>query len=221
MPLHEDYRPSTWADFIGNDKAARQLQAITGRAKQTGKGFALWIQGPSGSGKTTAAHLIAKQLGADPVMDVLELDGDKCAKVDVHALETRFGLKAWSGGFRVCIVNESHAMTDGAVKAWLTLLERIPNKVAVVFSTTAASKGLFGADEGPLLSRCIQVSLTNQGLAEAFAARAQQIAEAEGLGGAEAKEYLALVRACKNNFRAVLSQIEGFEMFRDTGSKAA
>jgi DNA polymerase III gamma/tau subunit len=221
MALFDDYRPQTWADFIGNDKAARQLQAITARAKATGKPFALWISGPSGTGKSTACQIIARELGADSVMDVMELNGDKCAKTDVHTLETRLSLKAWGGGFRCITVDESHCMTTGAIQAWLTLLEGLPPKVAVMFTTTSATKGLFGVDEGPLLSRCIQVSLTNQGLAEAFAKRAQEIAEAEGLGGAEAKEYLALVRAHKNNMRAVLSQIEGFEMYRDTAPTPA
>ncbi|MCC7508383.1 MAG: AAA family ATPase [Planctomycetes bacterium] len=222
MPLFEDYRPKSWNDFIGNDKAVSRVRAVLNRAKQTGKAFALWIDGASGTGKTTLAKLAAAELDADQQMDVVELDGDKCDKAAVHELESRLSLKAWKpGGFRVCVVNECHSMTPGAVQAWLTLLERISGRVAVIMTTTEGRKSdLFGTFDSPLKSRCICISLTNQGLAEAFAKRAQEIAEAEGLGGAEAKDYLALVRASKNNLREVISQIEGFELYRETQQAA-
>jgi DNA polymerase III delta prime subunit len=115
-------------------------------------------------------------------------------------------------------------MTAGAVQSWLTLLEKLPNKCVVLFTTTESWKGekaLFGSFDHPLQSRATVISLTNQGLAEAFAKRAQEIAEKENLGGAEPREYLALVRACKNNMRAVLSQIEGFELHREVAGNVA
>lgn len=222
MPLFEDYRPADWSAFIGNDKAAAKAKAIANRAKSTGKPFALWIDGPSGTGKTTLAHLIARELGADPCMDVIELDGPDCDGQAVRDLRSRLDLKSWGGGFRCVIINESHNMTPKGVQLWLTMLEKLPAKVAVLFTTTEGrgKDDLFGAFDGPLKSRCIPLSLTNQGLAEAFAREAQRIAEAEGLGGAEAKDYLALVRKHKNNMRAVLSEIEGFEMFREAAQAA-
>ncbi len=222
MPLFEDHRPLNWSGFIGNDKAVTQVRAVVARAKAKNASVALWIDGPSGTGKTTIAKLAAADLDADAVMDVVELDGDKCDKAAVHDLESRLGLRAWkAGGFRVVIVNEAHSMTAGAVQGWLTLLERLHSRVAVIFTTTEGRKAdLFGTFDSPLKSRCVQVSLTNQGLAEAFAKRAQEIAEAEGLGGAASREYLALVRDCKNNLRAVLSQIEGCEMLRTAPAMA-
>jgi replication-associated recombination protein RarA len=216
MPLFEDYRPQHWADFVGNTKAVTRLKAVTKRSQSTGKPFAVWIDGPSGTGKTTLAHLIAKDLNADPAMDVIELDGPECDGHAVRDLRTRLDLKSWKGGFRVVIVNEAHNCSPKGVQLWLTLLERLGPKVAVCFTTTEGrNKEMFGAFDGPLKSRCIPLSLTSQGLAEAFAQEAQRIAELEGLGGAEPKEYLALVRKHKNNMRAVLSEIEGFEMHRE------
>jgi hypothetical protein len=52
-------------------------------------------------------------------------------------------------------------------------------------------------------------------LAEAFAARAKQIAEGEGLDGRPLKDYLRLVQEKSNNFRAVIQAIEAGEMIAD------
>jgi putative ATPase len=223
MPLFEDYRPADWSDFIGNDKAAAKAKLIADRAWMNHKPFAIWIDGPSGTGKTTLAHLIAHQLQANKAMDVIELDGPDCDGHAVSELRSKLGLKSWGGGFRCVIINEAHSMTAKGVQLWLTMLERLPAKTAIVFTTTEGrgKDDLFGAFDGPLKSRCVGLSLTNQGLAEAFAKRAQEIAEKEGLGGADAKAYLRLVQASKNNMRAVLSAIEGFEMFRDSDAKDA
>jgi hypothetical protein len=42
----------------------------------------------------------------------------------------------------------------------------------------------------------------------AFARRARQIAEAEGLDGEPMGDYLKLARACKNNLREMLQRVE-------------
>lgn len=221
MPLFESYRPTTWADFVGNEKAVTKTRAIANRAKQTGQAFALWIDGSSSTGKTTLAHLVARDLGCDPCMDLIELDGPDCDGRAVGQLRSHLELKSWNGGFRCCIINEAHAMSPKGVQLWLTLLERLPTKVAICFTTTEGRKTeLFGAFDGPLKSRTIPVNLSNQGLSESFAQHAQRIAESEALGGATPKEYLALVRKHKNNMRAVLSDIEGFEMYRDANQAA-
>ena len=176
MPIFEDYRPADWSDFIGNDKAAAKAKAISARAKSTGKPFAIWIDGPSGTGKTTLAHLIAKELGANPAMDVIELDGPACDGHAVRDLRSRLEMKSWGGGFRCVVVNESHGCSPKGVQLWLTMLERLPAKVAVCFTTTEGrgKDDLFGAFDGPLKSRCIPLSLTNQGLAEALAQEAHR-----------------------------------------------
>lgn len=223
--LHEEYRPKAWADFIGNGKAVTAVRAVCARAVKSGRPVALLIQGASGTGKTTLAQIVAGELTTRADFDVVELDGDKCSVGAVRALETEGVLCTRGlGGFRVVIVNECHAMSRQAVQAWLTLLERLPAKSAVIFTTTEGRKeteDLFGNFSSPFLSRCIPVSLTNQGLAKDFAERAKQIAEAEGLGGADDRAYLRLVQDCKNNFREVLSRIEAGEMFREAEDRAA
>ncbi len=67
-------------------------------------------------------------------------------------------------------------------------------------------------DAHPLLSRCIVLSLTNQGLPKPFAARVREITRAEGLNGRPEAEYIRLAQRHRNNFRAMLQAVESGEM---------
>jgi len=85
----------------------------------------------------------------------------------------------------------------------------------VIFTTTRDGEdALFEdhIDAHPLLSRCVQIPLTNQGLAGAFAERARQVADAEGLNGKPLAAYKRLVQRCRNNMRAVLQAVESGEI---------
>lgn len=65
-----------------------------------------------------------------------------------------------------------------------------------------------GIDASPLLSRCIEIALSQRDLAKGFAARAKEIAEIEGLDGQDISKYVRLVNDKQANFRAVLQYIE-------------
>ncbi len=99
----------------------------------------------------------------------------------------------------------SHHTTGGA--------NRLPP--FVIFTTTEDSADLFGQFDGPFRSRCKSIPFTNQGLAPAFARRAREIADAEGLNGKPDSAYVRLVQRCRNNMRAVLQEIEAGEMLDD------
>jgi len=71
--LYEQYRPTTWDEFLGQDKAVAKIGALRKRGLA---GRAYWVSGPSGTGKTTLAKLLAGEI-ADPFF-VEELDAGAC-----------------------------------------------------------------------------------------------------------------------------------------------
>ncbi len=217
MQLCEKYRPKTFDTFLGNDKAVARVQRIISRpAFGDGAGEALWISGKSGIGKTTLAQIISRTLGVQPgpAWNYVELDGDKASVDMIRRLDHRTQAAGlFADQWQVFIVNESHAMKGQAVNAWLTLLERLPAKWLVIFTTTEApDSDLFGNFTEPLLGRCKVFELTNQGLADAFASRALEIARVEDLDGKPLAQYKRLASRCHNSMRAMLQAIDAGEM---------
>ncbi len=212
MQLAEKYRPSTWAEFIGQEKLIKRVREIIGReAFGEDGGEAFWLSGPTGTGKTTLAHLLAKELGCTE-WTIEEIDGDACSVDRVRKIASGMHLAGWGGtGWKVYIVNEAHAMTPKAVQVLLTTLKRIPGKCLFVFTTTETGD-LFGSFSGPLLSRCKVFPFTSQGLCKLFATRAREIAVAEDMDGQAPAKYLRLVQNCHNSMREVLQKIDAGEM---------
>lgn len=59
-------RPSSWQDYVGQDKVKANLKIILEAAKKRGEpSDHLLFYGQAGLGKTTLAHLVAKELGAN------------------------------------------------------------------------------------------------------------------------------------------------------------
>jgi len=112
-------------------------------------------------------------------------------------------------------VNEAHGLRKPIVRRFHGLLERLPNHVCFVFTTTKiGDEDLFDdpLDPRPLLSRCARIELANQGLVEIFAAHCQRIAEEEGLGQKPLEAYIELADRCRSNCREMLMAIEAGEM---------
>jgi len=209
-PLFEQYRPQTWAEFIGHEKVLDRIDTL--RARGLG-GRAYWINGQSGTGKTTLARLLAREVASE--FDVEEIHATSLGVAQVREIAVNMRYTGLGGKGRAYVINEAHGLSKAVVRQFLTLLEPIPAHVAFIFTTTNTGEVLlFDAveDAGPLLSRCIKLELSRRGIAEAFAKRAKAIAQAEGLDGKPDAAYLSLVRQHRNNFRAVLQDIESGAM---------
>ncbi len=208
MLLYEQYRPQDVAGIIGQDEAKKQVACVL---KRGAGGRAFWISGKSGTGKTTLGRIIAHVVADDFFIQEHDTADDVTGAVaDEIAYYMTFG--AGGKGGRAYIINEAHALKGPIVRKLLGVLERIPPKVAFIFTTTlAGQKHLFDnqIDASPLLSRCTQIELQmNDAVIRAFAKRAQEIAQTEGLDGQPLGAYIALAHACQGNFREMLCEIE-------------
>lgn len=211
--LHEKYRPQTLADVIGQDKACKTVSRYI--QKSVG-GRAFWISGISGSGKTTLARIIAASIADD--LYITEYDcADQITVSALDKIERDMQYKGFGRGGKAYVINESHGLRKAAIRRLLGLLERLPDYVCFVFTTTRqGQEALFedNIDAGPLLSRCINISLTSQSLARAFGEHCRGIAARENLNGKPIEAYIKLAARCKNNCRAMLQEIESGSMIR-------
>jgi len=209
--LHEQYRPASWSEVVGQDKIIARIEILRKRGLS---GRAYWITGKSGTGKSTIARLLAAEVADE--FGTEEIDAESLTPARVVELERSSFIRGMGDrAGRAIIINESHGLRKSTVRQLLVTLERVsPCAVWLFTTTTEGQETLFEdcEDTHPLLSRCTVLPLNRQGLAKPFAERARSIAVAEGLDLGKMQKYLDLCEKHKNNLRAVLQSIESGEM---------
>ena len=176
--LARRYRPSTFADLIGQDAMVRTVS----NAFETGRIPQAWIlTGVRGVGKTTTARIMARALNYSlpdgsikgptidmPVMgehcqaiiesrhiDVLEMDAASHNSVDdVRQINDAVRYAPVSARYKVYILDEVHMLSGAAFNALLKTLEEPPPHAKFVFATTEIRKVPI-----TVLSRCQRFDL--------------------------------------------------------------
>jgi DNA polymerase-3 subunit gamma/tau len=161
--LARKYRPSTFADLIGQEPMVRTLTNAfaSGRIAQ-----AYMLTGVRGVGKTTTARIIARALnyakpGADlgPTID-MEGFGEHCQAIiesrhvdvvemdaashtgidDIREIVEAVRYKPAHARYKVFIIDEVHMLSKAAFNGLLKTLEEPPPHVKFIFATTEIRK---------------------------------------------------------------------------------
>lgn len=208
--LTEKYRPETLKKVVGHEAVKAALLRIVDRPGFEGGAF--WLEGSTGIGKTTLAWALCRHLGGDD-WSIEDIHGDRCTVEFVREMEERMCLSSiFGGGWRFYIINEAHAMSSQAVQAWLNLLEHMPARRLVIFTSTENTQDLFGRFTQPFMDRTISFRLSTAGMAEPAARFVKKIAKAEGLDGAPLAEYVMLLKMNRNSIRGALAAVERGDM---------
>ena len=222
--LARKYRPSTFADLIGQDAMVRTLRNAfaTGRIAQ---GYML--TGVRGVGKTTTARILARALNysvpgevdaptidmpklgehCQAIMesrhpDVVEMDAASNTGVDsVREITESARYRPISARMKVFIIDEVHMLSKGAFNALLKTLEEPPGHVKFIFATTEIRKVPV-----TVLSRCQRFDLRRVDV-PTLAAHFRKIASAEHMDIAD-DALLPIARASEGSVRDGLSILD-------------
>lgn len=214
MDLASKYSPKTWGDYLGQPKVLKTLDQLRQHGGLAGRAY--FVTGKSGTGKGSLAWLLAREVAEEWNITQCAANSLTAARVREMANAARYiGLGAKRGV--VLLVDEVHGIRNDVLQVLLVVCDtgNIPAHVVWIFTTTIDNEELLfekKSDADPFRSRCTMLELTTQGLAKIFAARAQEIAKAEGLDGQPIEKYVRLVNDCKANFRMALNRIGQGEM---------
>ena len=160
LALYRKYRPSVFADVIGQEQVTEPLMnALTNDRIH----HAYLFSGPRGCGKTSSARIMARSLncekGPTPTpcgecqsckdlvangpgsLDVIELDAATHGLVDdARDLRDKAFFAPVNSKYKIYIIDEAHQLGPGAANALLKVVEEPPPHVIFIFATTEPDK---------------------------------------------------------------------------------
>jgi DNA polymerase-3 subunit gamma/tau len=160
LALYRKYRPSVFADVIGEEHITVPLS----NALTSGKTHHAYLfSGPRGCGKTSSARIMARSLnceqGPTPTpcglcqsckdlvangpgsLDVIELDAATHGLVDdARDLRDKAFFAPVQSRYKIYIIDEAHQLGPGAANALLKVVEEPPPHVIFIFATTEPEK---------------------------------------------------------------------------------
>lgn len=222
--LARKYRPSSFADLIGQDAMVRTLGNAIRRDRLA---HAFLLTGVRGVGKTSTARLIAKALNCigpdgegaptiDPCgicepcraiaegryIDVVEMDAASHTGVDdVREIIEAARYAAVDARFKIYIIDEVHMLSKNAFNALLKTLEEPPAHVKFIFATTELAKVPV-----TVLSRCQRFDLRRIP-AETLTHHFAMVAKAEG-AEVESEALSLIAAAAEGSVRDGLSILD-------------
>lgn len=182
------YRPSSLDSYIGNTKVKETIKRVLHKDKK--KPQSILLTGNTGCGKTTLARIVSSwymcenpnedgspcgecltceymkeyiMTGNNEMLpDIKEIDSSEKGKNDMVALLEEMEYPAYGGGWKVYIIDESHALSLATSTLLLKPLEEPPEKVLIIFATTDPQKML-----DTLKNRCqLQLKITKPNTTE-------------------------------------------------------
>ena len=160
LALYRKYRPSVFADVIGQEHVTLPLS----NALESGKTHHAYLfSGPRGCGKTSSARIMARSLncekGPTPTpcgecqsckdlvangpgsLDVIEIDAATHGLVDdARDLRDKAFFAPVQSKYKIYIIDEAHQLGTGAANALLKVVEEPPAHVIFIFATTEPDK---------------------------------------------------------------------------------
>jgi replication-associated recombination protein RarA len=139
--LIERYRPESLDQMMGQGPVVRALRLYL----KDPYSAAFLFHGESGTGKTSAAYCLAKALGCSILDGELgglhEIPSGEQTADRVRTVTNLLRLRPLVGsGWKVLIVNEADRMLQAAESIWLDVLEHMPLRCVIVFTTNNTGK---------------------------------------------------------------------------------